>query len=1284
MQKFVQTLFALGILMYCSAATHAQTVTQTFSSAPVQVNGAPTALVYPTFVQVSGMPGNITDLKVHLKGLIGIQDNFEILLESPDGTRCILYSDASELITFALFDISLGMGAKTVWPYWNSENIYLPPNRDVGTPDIWPAPGPGQVDQPQPTLAVFEGKNPNGLWKLYLLDNTAPYGISIANGFDLEITASGNAPCVRPGLVKSFVSSPTAAYIEWNPNGQNQFEIWLGDPAAPAPTVATSPTLSNLPAPSATLPGLTPSTNYALYLRTSCAANAKSAWVGPLLFRTEDNIQALCDTRKIVSQCDTIFLDNTAAGNFFTKTICNNEPEYTGAEAMFEFTPTVTGTYFLEERHTVDWLVHYSQKTGCAASDFTCYPGSMDLVAGQPVKILIDQKTPDAIPQDWFIVQKPGGSWPPVLQAVATTYAVVGNPGTELVYAPAPFKPTDQTLPNDAGILSGTSSYRTTVPMQPNTAYHLWQRLNYDGKIGCWAGPLAFTTRQYCGKLTDFVVENSSGNSVDFRFKSQGIQDNNFTIFFGAAPLGSPEGVSNNFTQFNLTAVPVNGEHRYTLDILDPNTSYQAYFRPFCSEPTDWFGPVSFSTNQKCNPVAQTIGVGQSATLIFDAGSPLFEVACRSYQRIWGKTTFLRFKPTTTGVYGFRQKNAVNTTGGEQFAHYALHEVEDDCDDENWYCLAELNVLSGNIFYSDTLFAGKTYLIQVTPTYKGDPNTALQTDLEIVETPNGCPQANGLQAQVVSAGSADLVWQAAVGVDSFQIAYGKADLTAFPTSAGALQKTVAGAHSTTISGLENNSLYKIWVRAICPANAPGPWSEPVLLATTAFYKTSEGLVTRCSPFLDEGSETRFFERWSFTPATSGMHYFWANCPDFDALLTLHEGVFYGPDVWEGQLVRAADQAPGQAEHLSADLQAGQPYSLVVSQLAPATPFSGQVNTLLKGRVRFFAGSPGPISAGNQSDIRGRSFSDRGSVQRIYSQTFEAGMGCRDTLGWVHYLHDAGTEDYPKDDILLLSIQPGGNDLGSVEDQSLRIADFRPSNQFAVQITNPPALYVNNPGGWYVLNKWWAAEPLQQPADDISVRYYFEDAEFQMLRQRIIQNGGIPPAQYSDLWFYKINGNYDPDPTLSHAGIPAATAYDADGFWQYKNGTAASTSEWKLGISQAGEPYCEMVIARFSGGGGGAAGSPGGAVQVQETTGYAPMPLLLPNPVRDILTIEFPGRTDPYPLSVEVFDLSGRLLLQENLVGPKAEVRFAGLPAGMYFLKTRTPFGLSSSRIIVRN
>ncbi len=156
---------------------------------------------YPSTINVSGMTGVVSNVKVTLNDITHSRSSdMDVLLVTPNGTGLILMSDsgsAASNVTLTFDDSS-----PNTLPGFNSgplfSGIYKPTNNvdgDIGI-EVFPEPAP-----PDPyhsgQLFRLNGYSPNGIWKLYVVDDASQLTGSIAGGWSLDITTT---PYVAPPL----------------------------------------------------------------------------------------------------------------------------------------------------------------------------------------------------------------------------------------------------------------------------------------------------------------------------------------------------------------------------------------------------------------------------------------------------------------------------------------------------------------------------------------------------------------------------------------------------------------------------------------------------------------------------------------------------------------------------------------------------------------------------------------------------------------------------------------------------------------------------------------------------------------------------------------------------------------------------------------------------------------------------------------------------------------------------------------------------------------------------
>lgn len=157
-----------------------QTFTAVAPAIPISIPSGGNSTPYPSNIPVSGLPA--AGVYVQSVAINGITHTWpgdvDIVLRSPAGRNVILMSDIGDGAPNGVSgrNIVLSDAASGPIPGPIVNGTYKPTN-NVGTfgvePDNWPAPGPGTVTQPNPTLSTFlSNDNPNGNWSLYVVDDT--------------------------------------------------------------------------------------------------------------------------------------------------------------------------------------------------------------------------------------------------------------------------------------------------------------------------------------------------------------------------------------------------------------------------------------------------------------------------------------------------------------------------------------------------------------------------------------------------------------------------------------------------------------------------------------------------------------------------------------------------------------------------------------------------------------------------------------------------------------------------------------------------------------------------------------------------------------------------------------------------------------------------------------------------------------------------------------------------------------------------------------------------------
>ena len=132
------------------------------------------ATPYPSEIPVSGLSGTVTDVNLKLGGFRHSEpDDVDVLLVGPSGANAIVMSDMGGADRVRKLHFVLDDEAASSLPDGSplTGGTFQPTNHlEVGgTDDSWPSPAPSPSGGS--ALSVFDGTDPNGTWKLYVVDD---------------------------------------------------------------------------------------------------------------------------------------------------------------------------------------------------------------------------------------------------------------------------------------------------------------------------------------------------------------------------------------------------------------------------------------------------------------------------------------------------------------------------------------------------------------------------------------------------------------------------------------------------------------------------------------------------------------------------------------------------------------------------------------------------------------------------------------------------------------------------------------------------------------------------------------------------------------------------------------------------------------------------------------------------------------------------------------------------------------------------------------------------------
>ena len=224
--------------------------------------GEPGSL-YPSTITVTGMGPSISKLTVRINDFRHtVPDDIDMLLVGPTGAKMVIWSDVGGFnstcgaafdflacnntgtpgatgITVTLDDAATQDLTSQATSFVSG--TYKPTN--VGTAsDSWPSPAPAPpYMQPQPVGAAtfastFNGSNPNGTWRLYVIDDSFSATGRIQGGWSLTITTTGGVLASTTTTITSDTPDPSdttqsvsVAYTVTGAGGTPTGNVTVGD-----------------------------------------------------------------------------------------------------------------------------------------------------------------------------------------------------------------------------------------------------------------------------------------------------------------------------------------------------------------------------------------------------------------------------------------------------------------------------------------------------------------------------------------------------------------------------------------------------------------------------------------------------------------------------------------------------------------------------------------------------------------------------------------------------------------------------------------------------------------------------------------------------------------------------------------------------------------------------------------------------------------------------------------------------------------------------------------------
>jgi subtilisin-like proprotein convertase family protein len=179
-------LGAIACLLLTPAASHAGFLADA-GGPTITVTGPAIGTPYPATLTVQGADGPITKVRAFATVNHSDPDGLDLALVPPTGNGVVLMSDAcggSPISLTFVFDPAAASTLVDEGPC--SSGAFLPSN--FSPADNWPSPGPAALTNT--SLNAFAGRNPNGDWNLYALNDVNAVGANTISTWGLEITTA--------------------------------------------------------------------------------------------------------------------------------------------------------------------------------------------------------------------------------------------------------------------------------------------------------------------------------------------------------------------------------------------------------------------------------------------------------------------------------------------------------------------------------------------------------------------------------------------------------------------------------------------------------------------------------------------------------------------------------------------------------------------------------------------------------------------------------------------------------------------------------------------------------------------------------------------------------------------------------------------------------------------------------------------------------------------------------------------------------------------------------------
>lgn len=479
-------------------------------------------------------------------------------VNSPTITSSVTCAAPSTLTDANLANTTADLG----WTENGSSNFWDVEVVTAGTPQTYLPTGGNTPNNPYQATGLTQGTNYEFYVRARCTNDpstwTGPHAFS----------TTGTPACPDPSAGSASNITASSADLGWTENGSAT--AWDIEVIAGGGTPTGTPTNAGVTGNPSTVSGLSASTTYDFYVRSSCGTS-NSNYAGPFTFTTA--AAGCSDPSTLAAANETSTTANLSWTENGSATTWDLEIVATGATPTG--TPTdvgVTANPFTATGLTASTTYDFYVRADCGSGSTSAFVGPFTFSTtaapcADPSALASANETTTTADLSWT----ENGS--------ATTWDV------EIVASGA----TPTGTPTDVGV---TANPFTATGLTASTTYDFYVRADCgSGTTSAFVGPFTFTTAQQAG-CTDpstLSASNISTTSADLSWTENGTATSwdIELVAGGTTPTGTATntGVSNPFTATGLTL----------------NTSYDFYVRSDCGgTQSNWVGPFNFSTIAGC------------------------------------------------------------------------------------------------------------------------------------------------------------------------------------------------------------------------------------------------------------------------------------------------------------------------------------------------------------------------------------------------------------------------------------------------------------------------------------------------------------------------------------------------------------------------------------------------------------------------------------------------------------------------------------------------------------